>query len=230
VKVDICYIVVSGGSKTLHYATRFIASHHAYPPIEEHRLLAICNGGTISSDLKAVFPGSRIVRSNDGYDIGGYIDAANGVCSDSDLMVCLGESVHFHRAGWLIPIVSAWKSFGPGMYGMLSSNLVRPHLQTTAFATSPKFLREFPRKIVTKDDRYGFEHGQHSFMNWLEMRGYPVNLVTFDGVYSKDFWRTPQNINWTGDQSNCLVWCNHTDNYVKQGQKTQQFWEKAVRG
>jgi len=231
VKIAILYICVTGGASTIHYATRFIATLQAYPAGVDFDLIPVFNNGEPSSDIRSVLPHKiNIVRSNEGYDIGAFKQSVEGVCRDYDAICCFGESVYFHRRGWLDKIVAAWQRHGPGMYGMLSSNLVRPHLQTTAFATSPKFLREFPRKIVTKDDRYGFEHGQHSFMNWLEMRGYPVNLVTFDGVYSKNFWRTARNINWTGDQSNCLVWCNHTDNYVKQGQKTQQFWEKAVRG
>jgi hypothetical protein len=142
-------------------------------------------------------------------------------------MVCLGQSVHFHRHGWLERIVRAWEQFGPGMYGFLSSFLVRPHLQTTAFATSPQFLQDYPVKVVTKADRYEFEHGRFSFMNRLEVRRKPVKLVTFDGVYSKPMWRSPNNILWKGDQSNCLVWCNHTEDYAKATQKTKDFWQKA---
>ena len=122
------------------------------------------------------------------------------------------------------------EEFGPGIYGMLASNLVRPHLQTTAFVTSPKLLREFPRKVVTKKDRYEFEHGRWSFMNWVELKGLPIRLVTFDGSYSKNFWRFPENINWKGNQGNCLVWCNHTDNYSKQDKKSKAFWESAAKG
>lgn len=232
-KIDVVYTCVSGGAGTLHYISRFVATRHAYAPGADHRVIPVYNGKNPPLVITLPFSGingTRLIRENDGWDIGGYIEAAKTVCQDSDIMVCLGESVYFHRHGWLEKIDWAWKQNGPGMYGMLSSNLVRPHLQTTAFVTSPRFLREYPQKVITKEDRYGFEHGSHSFMNWIERRGYPVRLVTFDGTYSKEFWRFPNNINWKGDQSNCLVWCNHTDNYLKAPKSTKDFWEKAAKG
>jgi len=66
----------------------------------------------------------------------------------------LGESVYFHREGWLKRLADAWAKFGPGMYGPFGSNLLRPHLQTTAFCTSPALLQRCP--ISTKD-RYSWE-------------------------------------------------------------------------
>lgn len=231
-KVDVAYTCVTEGSGSLLYATRFVSTYHAYDPCYKNRLVPIFNGGPPPLVLTLPFesfPHQFFVRSNEGWDIGGYIEAAHGPCADCDIMACFGESVHFHRHGWLEKITQAWEEFGPGMYGFLSSNLVRPHLQTTAFATSPKLLREFPRKIVDKKDRYGFEHGRWSFMNWVELKGLPIRLVTFDGVYSRNLWRFPANINWKGNQENCLVWCNHTENYTKQTLKTKAFWENAVK-
>lgn len=232
-KVDVAYTCVTEGSGSLLYATRFVSTYHAFSPGYENRIVPIFNGGPPPLVLTLPFESFRhqfFTRSNDGWDIGGYIEAAHGPCADADIMVCFGQSVHFHRHGWLEKIVWAWERFGPGMYGFLSSNLVRPHLQTTAFATSPKFLREYPNKVVTKADRYEFEHGKQSFMNRLEIMGRPIRLVTFDGVYSKGMWRLPRNILWKGDQSNCLVWCNHTENYSKQTPKTRAFWENAAKG
>ena len=229
-KVAVVYTCVTEGSGNLIYATRFVSTHNAFDGGYHHQVVAVCNGGPPSPQLSQLLggiDGIAFPRSNEGWDIGGYIEAARGPCAEADIIVCLGQSVHFHRHGWLERIVRAWEQFGPGMYGFLSSFLVRPHLQTTAFATSPQFLQDYPVKVVTKADRYEFEHGRFSFMNRLEVRRKPVKLVTFDGVYSKPMWRSPNNILWKGDQSNCLVWCNHTEDYAKATQKTKDFWQKA---
>jgi hypothetical protein len=238
-KVDVAYICVTDGPGTLHRITRFVATHHAFQAGAEHRLVPIFNGA-INSDGNTVAIHENLTnpfmslnhsffnRTNEGWDIGGYREAAHTVCKDADIMVCFGESVYFHRAGWLEHLVKAWEKFGPGMYGTLASFILRPHIQTTAFVTSPELLRKFPRKISTKDDRYEFEHGRHSFMSWLKLQQMPVKLVTFDGVYDEPMWRMPQNIIWKGDQSNCLVWCNHTDHYTHLTPTAKRNWQQVA--
>ena len=180
-KVDVAYTCVIGGAATLLYATRFASTHDAFDGGYPHRVVPICNGGPPPLTVNFIFEHLKpyfFQRSNDGWDIGGYREAAYGPCADADIMVCFGQSVHFHRPGWLEKIVQAWETFGPGMYGFLSSNLVRPHIQTTAFATSPKFLREYPNKVLTKADRYQFEHGSRSFMNrWASIFGSRRNSI-----------------------------------------------------
>ncbi len=69
-------------------------------------------------------------RVNDaGWDIAAFQDVAGQ--TDCEMLVCLGESVYFHRPGWLKRMVEAWKVHGPGMYGFWASYLVRAHLNTT---------------------------------------------------------------------------------------------------
>jgi len=110
-------------------------------------------------------------KERPGYDVSAYIDAARGPCRDYDIMLCLGESAYFHRAGWLKRFVDAWQKIGPGMYGAFSSNAVRGHLNTTGFCCPPKILAEYPCKIRTKDDRYQFEHGAQSLWRRTAARG-----------------------------------------------------------
>lgn len=198
-----------------------------FPPGVEHDTIAVCNGGPPTTELGLILSPLKSIffpRSNDGWDIGGHIDAAKGPAKDHDIIVCLGESVYFHRAGWLKRIVDSFSSFGEGMYGFLSSHVLRPHLGTTAFATSPRLLRAYPRMIHNKSDRYEFEHGKQSFWRWLALSGKASRLVTFDGCWPPGQWRIPGNILWKGDQSNCLVWCNHTDNYSNMPPKSKSFW------
>ncbi|WP_460374448.1 hypothetical protein, partial [Staphylococcus aureus] len=87
------------------------------------------------------------------------------------LIVCLGESVYAHRRGWLKMLNNAWAEFGPGMYGVYSSNLVTPHLNTTAFACDPGLLKAWPEIVRTKEQRYDFDHGSNSFWRRVAVLG-----------------------------------------------------------
>lgn len=233
-KVDVVYTCVPDGVATLSHITKFIATRHVYPGGFEHRVVPVFNGGSPATAQKIPFSGLDhcfLERpSNIGWDIGGYIEAAKTVCVDSDIMVCFGESVYFHRPGWLKAIVNAWEKHGEGIYGAFGSNVVRPHLQTTAFATSPQLLRIYPLNVSTKKDRYEFEHGKRSFMSFVETMGKQAMMVAFDGAYQKHSWRIPRNVIWSGDQSNCLVWCNHTDRYLKSPPRTRELWNKIASG
>lgn len=226
-KICVLYTVVSQGPISDQYASRFVATWHEFPPGVECDLLIVCNGGPLPLALCLIFAplnAQMFPRVNDaGLDLTGYMDAVRGPCKDYDMLVCLGESVYFHRAGWLKRLVDAWEKLGPGLYGPFSSNLVRPHLQTTAFCTSPLILRRCPLNVR---DRYAWEHGEHSFWRWVSRRGMPVRMVTWDGEWEPMSWRMPRNILWRGDQSNCLMWCNHTEKYVSANAQTKASWSR----
>jgi hypothetical protein len=167
------------------------------------------------------------VRENDGgWDISAYIAAARGPCSDYDAMLCLGESVYFHRAGWLKRLVEAWNKWGPGMYGPFSSNAIRSHLNTTAFFCAPKLLASYAAPVVDRKSRYEFEHGQGALWRRASTLGLSVRLVTWDSEWEPRAWRMQKDILWRGDQSSCLMWCNHSDNYAKADTRTKAFWQR----
>lgn len=229
--ITIGYTCVIQGQNSHVMAQRFCETLKRFPSGCNHELIVICNGGVPSKFLMKLFEGLNarfFTRSNDGWDIGGYIDLAKQ-CK-SDLMMCLGESVHFHREGWLARIEDAWCAYGPGMYGCYSSYLVRPHLNTTAFAIGTHFLRDYPFKVMNRHDRYSFEHGESSMWRQVVKVGYQAALVTWDGVYGQNEWRTPENILWKGDQSNCLVWCNHTLKYLLAPIQTKMNWQSGADG
>jgi hypothetical protein len=229
--ITIAYICVPTGPNTTVMVQRFTDSFKRCPPECDHDLIVICNGSKPSPFLTGMFDGldARFyVRSNDGWDIGGYLEYAKQC--PSDMMMCLGESVHFHRAGWLARIADAWNQHGQGMYGCYSSYLVRPHLNTTAFGIGTKFLRDYPLKVSTRQDRYNFEHGASSMWMKVYKSGHPAMLVTWDGMYGHAEWRNPENILWKGDQSNCLVWSNHTLRYLLAPTQTKMNWEAGADG
>lgn len=227
-KVAIVYTAVPSKIECESFAQHFVDSYRQYPSGVDHSVTVVCNGGQLQPRVKSMLTNEGFsihVRNNAGWDIGGYIEMARK--TDPDLLVCFGESVYFHRSGWLERIVSAWRRYGPGMYGMFSSNLVSSHMNTSAFACTPYFLREYPT-VVEHHERYEFEHGPLALWRRINRQNFPTKLVTWSGVYDPPQWRQPENILWRGDQSNCLVFCNHTDRYFASPPATKHAWEQGA--
>lgn len=228
VNVLAVYISVTGGERTWEFATRFSDTWLRHPPDYPCKPVVVFNGGQPDASFSRIFSGlwpSFHIRPNVGADIGAYMD----VCQKEngyDAVLCMGESVYFHRRGWLQRIREVWDKHGPGLYGFFTSNLVTPHLNTTAFLCPPKTLAAYPEIIVTREQRYEFEHGQRPFWRRVQGLGLPVRLITWDGDYSPGEWRAPNNILWKGTQSNCLFFCIHTDRYFNADAAIKRRWEK----
>ena len=216
-KTELLYTCVIGAPGSLEFAARFAATFHEFPPAADHRLTILCNGGPPDLETAAIFAGIGAHffprKNGEGRDLEGYQDAARGPAKDATAVLCLGESVYFHRAGWLRRLAETWQELGPGFYGPFSSNVVRGHLQTTAFMCSPQLLRGYPT-ITCHAERYSFEHGPFCLWRRARAMGLPVRLVTWDGEWRPEEWRQPENIMWKGDQTNLLFWCNHSDAFT----------------
>lgn len=229
-KIIVAYIAVTGGPKTHEYCSRFVGSYLACPPQYDHELVVCCQGGPLPLQTALCFHLIQSVqffpRKNDpGHDITAYQDvAARFKC---DAIVACGETIHFHRPGWLKRYVESWEQHGPGMYGTFTSNLVRPHLNTTGFCIAPKLILGAPRP-QNKRDRYNWEHGQYATWTNIRKMGYATRLVTFDGCYDVPQWRYPQNIMWRGDQSNCLMFCSHTTRYFEASPEMKIKWSNGA--
>lgn len=223
------YIAVTKDPLLVHNASRFAATYKEYPPGVPHRLIVACNGGELSPKNKAIFdglPAEFYPRENDGgWDISAYQEVAREF--ESDLQVCLGASVYFHQRGWLARLVDCWSKHGPGMYGCFSSFLVRPHLNTTAFAVDTQLLK-LSSPVDSKSERYSFEHGVKAFWRRIAFTGNQTRLVTWDGCWEPKDWRKPKAILWRGDQSNCLVYCNHVDKFNGATPQVQQRWARGA--
>lgn len=224
-RILVAYIAVSKGPITQDYCARFVGSYSVCQPGVSHDTVVCCNGGALPRETALLFLPMTVKfypRENDpGYDISAYIDVANHF--ECDMLCCFGESVYFHRQGWLKRMVDAWTAYGPGMYGFFSSHAGCAHLNTTAFCVAPKFLKGYP-KVRNHYDRYQFEHGQAALWRRIQSFGFPVRLVTWDGAYPAGHWRDPRDILWRGDQSNCMVWANHVDRYRAAAPLTKARW------
>lgn len=245
-KITLAYIYPESGSNG-HFveAFRFIHTYHQFPPGAAHDTLIISNGGPCDPEAAALFatlPGCRMVEHDDtGWDIGGYLAAARTV--EADLMVCCGGNLYFHRAGWLARLAEARKKHGPGLYGTSASYERSPHLNTTGFACPPGELACYPYPVVTKQDRYVFEHGRanasldltepdrnmnRAFWRVVYRKGMPVKLVTWDGEWDWWQWRRPPNIYRRGDQSNMLVWWKLSDAYGESTGHDQRIFSAST--
>lgn len=105
---------------------------------------------------------------------------------------------------------------GDGLYGASASYWVTPHIRTAGFWCNPELIAAYPTEIRTYQDRYEFEHGERSITRLAEHLGLGCWMVTWDGVYAQAEWRTPPNVFWRGDQSNCLFYDRLHDLYDAQ--------------
>jgi len=231
-KICLLYIALANHEQTTDHAARFAASYHENPPGEAHDTIIICQGGPLAQEQACLFEGVGEVapkywpRPNDeGRDIAAYISAAKNVAADYEMVLCLGESVHFWKPGWLTRLKEAWQRYGKSMLGIFATHVVRAHLQTTAFATAPEFLRDYPLIVNDKKSRYEFEHGERALWRRLRKQNRPVKLVTWSGDWNPGAWRLPKNCIWKGDQSDCLMRCNHLVRYEEADEKRKRSWQ-----
>lgn len=229
--IAVAYTVVSGGPKTTDFIARFVSTWQKFPPSVDCDLVAICNGGPPNTEqriLLAAIGAKMFVNSNDGHDLGGYVRASKGPLYNYDLVLYTGQSCYFHRAGWLKRIADAKAKWGHGMYGPFATHVKRAHLQTTAFATCPRLLIEYPLPVNTKEQRYEFEHGERAYWRMVHKRGYPVKLVTWDNTWNPGQWRLPKNGLWSGDQSNLLFFSNHSERWQKLDPIRKANWKRSA--
>jgi hypothetical protein len=140
-------------------------------------------------------------------------------------------------------MVEAWKKHGPGLYCAQTSFEVTPHFHSTGFWCHPKLLAAYPFPVITKKDRYNFEHGcsnlsqnipepdqyQHrAFWKMAYKAGHKVLFAAWDGEYEWWDWRKPPNIMRRGDQTNILHWWKHSDEWFKFTSEEKVFVGKSA--
>lgn len=231
-KICLLYIAVANGPRTHELAGRFVTTYLEHPPGYDHDLVVLCNGGELDPETQSLFSVlervTLVVRSNVGFDIGGYIEAAQTFAKTYDWLICMGESVYSVREGWLARMAECFEAKGAGMFGPFSSNSVRAHLNTTMFATAPILLAKYPLPVRSTPERYEFEHGERCFWRWLRLMGKKSWLVTWDGCWQPQEWRSPNNILWRGDQSNLIMRCNHSDNFEASSFVVKASWQRHI--
>ena len=201
----------------LDYALRFVTSILEHPAGVDFDMLVVSNGGPPTGEMRALFAPFKtrwVEHDNSGFDVGGILKAAKHL--DCDMVFVCGANCYVRREFWLFRIAEVWNRTGPGMYGTMASYMVRPHINTSGFACLPsslcKYAEDHPN-VRSRFERYEFEHGPDALHIQIARQGMPVRLVTWDGDYGVAHWRTPENIYQKGDQSNCLTYFWHSDEY-----------------
>ena len=229
--VCVVYITVTHGAKTNDFCARFCSTWNQHPPKADCDLIVACQGGPLPTETALLFASLKPrfwPRINDGgRDLSAYIEAARTIAKGYDMILALGESVHFAREGWLKRLVEARQRHGPGMYGIWGTHVIRAHLLTTAFFITPSLLASYPLPVTDKNSRYELEHGERALWRRLQSRNMPVKLVTWDSEWSPGRWRVPKNCLWRGDQSGVLMKCNHTERYEAADPVRKRNWEAS---
>jgi hypothetical protein len=233
-RIAVVYTAVQNGPRTSDFIARFVATWDAFHPGVDCDLWVACNGGPLPLEQSLMFApmsARMFPRVNDpSLDLGGYMDAVRGPCADYDMILCLGESIYFHREGWLKRLMEARQKHGPGFYGPFPSNNSSPHLQTSAFFCPPGLLKQYPTRPMNRPERFEFEHGSGALWRRTAAHGMPVYAVTFDGEWEPRMWRMGKNILWRGDQSNLLMLNNHSEAWDNASPLTKHQWSVKADG
>ena len=211
-------------------AKRFVESYLKHPPGFTHRTVVVSQNARPTKEYKALFASLPNVKyfnyDNSGWDIGAFIELSKTM--NDDLAVYFGSSASVMREGWLARMVEAWQKHGQGFYGSLATYEISPHINTSGFWCPPKLMAAYPIKVVTKRQRYDFEHGRNAMWKMVHESGLKVLLVTWDGEYVWQEWRKPLNIYRRGDQSNCLTSFRLSHYYSDSGQPQKRLQESQA--
>jgi hypothetical protein len=224
-------------------AERFAQTYQQFPAEIEHELVVVCCNGPAAAGyarVRAVFKGlaKRFeIYHGGGWDVGAGQSIANKI--DTDFLVCANAGVYFSRAGWLQRFAEARIEHGEGLYGAGASfesspfvaGRINPHIRTSFYGCNSASYRRYPHTIDSREKSLRFEAGEWNFMQWFESRGQPSFMVTWDGCYAKENFRTPPNVFRKGDQSNLIIHDRYIDLYAQgNAQQRQQMESYANAG
>lgn len=230
-KIDLIYLYIARDPNFDPFAERFVKTYQEFPAGVEHQLRVVVCNGEPRDNLKELFDPLKAEYHGyyqNGRDIGAQQFVACGL--NSDWVVCTSSRTYFHRAGWLKKMVEAREQYGDGLYGAMASFEGRPHIRTCFYACSPEEFGRYPFVIETAESSYRFESGFGSFTDWFAFRNKPGVMVTWNGCYLKNEWRSAENIFRKGDQSNCLVFDRHTDEYRDADEDDKRYYQRLADG
>jgi hypothetical protein len=239
-KIVLAYLIPVGEWDTYGPgAKRFAETYKQFPPQIEHELVVVTCNGPATTALSAFFKGIT-ARFESYYGRGRDVGAAQSVVQkmDADFVVFANADVHFYREGWLRRFAEARMEHGDGLYGATGSfesypyvpGNLNPHIRTSFYGCNPETFRQYPFKIDSRDKCFKFESGEWKFMQWVEDRGEPCLMVTWDGCYAKQDFRKPPNVFRKGDQSNLLIHDRHTKIYEQADPRRRRELEISANG
>lgn len=212
----------------LPFAQRFVDTYFKHRPGDFHVITVVVNGREVTSDIVELFHGIPVefkLYEGAGMDLG----SQQMVAADSDhFQINMTSRMYFHRAGWLVRLMQIRDSYGPGLYGMSASHEGgKLHIATRGHCYDSKDFREYPHKIISRDQGVFFECGDGCLLDWYKNRGQTYGVVTWDNFwgsgkcvhcgeknsFSLDDYFTSQNRFRDGTQEQTLCFDKHTDAY-----------------
>jgi hypothetical protein len=203
------YPTPNNGDQYYHQADRFVRSYRNNPPLMDHQMIVVSNGGPPSGKAVSQFSwivGTRFLKhDNSGLDIGAYQLAARSV--SCDMMVFFGASAYIRGPGWLRRMANVFKVYSDGLFGCMGNQGggVLPHVRTTGFWCDPRLINTHPMRVRDKSQRYPYEHGADGLTSWTLLNQRPVLIVGWKDIRTIDTCDSMPNGLHQGDQSNLIV-------------------------
>jgi hypothetical protein len=204
-----CCPVASLGSEHANYSRRFAATFLEHPPLYDHELVVVSNGGEPDAATRALFAPlhARFIQHDDsGWDVGSFQCAAKQL--SCEVVVFFGGNAYFRKRGWLARMMEAYDKHGPNLYGSFAlrgNHNSNDHVRSTGFWMPLELFNRYPRAVDTVDKRYHFEHRFTCLTAWVESIGREAIMVTWSGEFRKDKWGHVPNAYGSGDHSDCLI-------------------------
>jgi hypothetical protein len=200
------------------FIQRFCDTWRKFPPGCDCDLIAVVNNSDATNELHEIFDGLPVhfIRyDGKGADVASWQLASK--LNPGRFMVASTSRAYFHREYWLRRMVEARERFGPGLYSTgISSEGGLCHLCIRFIGIDTDIFNLYPHQIDSRDKGCFFEIGQGNpdgcFSDWAQNHGQAV-VVYWSGEFDGKVYPRIPNCFRNGDQSECLVFDRHTDEY-----------------
>ena len=212
-------------------ARRFVKTYKEFPAGYDHELVVVFTGAWANPDQLAIYenlPIRPMMYSGSGWCSGAHQHASMYITSD--IAFYSSNRTYFVRSGWLARLMEARMKHGYGLYGTMTSFHMSKHIRTNFYGLDPAYFRNTEHKFESREDTWKLEHGEWN-ISQFHAKNFPASkMVTWDGEYSMDDWRKPDNIFRRGDQSNLLVRDRHTDIFDKDTPEHREYIGRVTDG
>lgn len=212
-------------------ARRFSDTYKRFPPMWPHRLYVVCCNGSLDQEARDTFSGIDLTfdsYNGQGWDIGCQQYMARKCVGD--FIVSMTARSYFHRSGWLQRFMEARIEHGMGLYGSTGSYEVAPHIRTAFYGVDTLLYLLYPFTINSRQECFFFESEDWNFTKFIQLLGYPSLMVTWDGCYSQDQWRIPENIFRSGNQSALMAFDRHSLIYERSSETDKRMLKGYADG
>ncbi len=132
-----------------HGEQRLLDSYLKFDAGHPHDLVIIDRCGDSPDDVAFA---KHVRYDGGGWDCGAWLWAARNI--QSELLFCFNSSTYLTGDGWLKKFVTAYETYGKGLYGPLASYEIIPHIRTPCFVFNPDALNQYPKECEDRESTY----------------------------------------------------------------------------